>query len=123
MVGQVHQVHRVQSATALTRSGMKDWLVQRVSAILMLVYLVLLAGLLACHWPLSYSTWLHVFSMEWFKISTLIFILCLMLHAWIGVWTIFTDYIHCSLARGVLQILVLLALFSCALWSIWVIWG
>ena len=116
----------VKSISALTRSGMKDWFVQRVSAVLMAIYIIFLVGFIITHsfsGPLSYGSWSCLFHNLFFKIATIIILLSLIFHAWIGVWTIFTDYIHCSVLRGTLQVLVFLAMFSCTLWGVWILWG
>lgn len=120
-------VKSVKNMMSLTGSGIKDWFIQRVSAVLMAIYIILLVGALISHsflqGPVTYSVWMGLFCHTWFKIATFVFLLSLMLHAWIGMWTIFTDYIHCSVIRGVLMTLVLLGMFACTVWGIWIIVG
>lgn len=120
-------VSSVNSITGLTKSGMKDWFIQRITAVLMAAYLIILIGFLMNHYfnfgNLDYVFFMKIFNTLFFKISTFIFILFLLFHAWIGVWTIFTDYIHCSVLRGVLFTLIFLAMLSCALWGAVILWS
>jgi succinate dehydrogenase / fumarate reductase membrane anchor subunit len=111
------------NVTSLSRNGLRDWLVQRVSAVIMAVYVFVLLGFLLWHWPLQYDTWRQLFSCNFMRIATLIVLLNVCLHAWVGMWTIFTDYIKCSCARLTLHVLVLLALFACFAWGVQILWG
>ena len=52
------------------------------------------------------------------KVATVLFILSLLFHAWIGIWTIFTDYVKPYVLRAVLNVLVLLMLAACFFWGI-----
>lgn len=114
----------VSSVTSLTRSGMKDWFVQRISAVYMAIYLIFMVGAIALHTvhaELTYLDWMLMFGHIWFKIATMIFLFSLLFHAWIGVWTIFTDYIHCRWVRGILMTLVLISLLVFAVLGLWII--
>lgn len=111
------------SLTALTKSGLKDWLIQRVSAIILLVYIIFLGAFFVMHLHSGYAQWHRLFTCEWVRIFTLLALFSLIAHAWVGIWTIFTDYIHCSVLRGILQILVILAFIACVVWGINILWG
>ena len=57
--------------------GMRDWLAQRVSAVLLAIYtLVLLVSLLLTP-QLTYGTWAGLFASSWMKVLTLMAILSL----------------------------------------------
>ncbi len=127
MVSKSTGISGVNTVTGLTGSGMKDWFVQRFTAVLMAVYLIVLVAYLAGHYfkfgGLNYLDFMNLFNNLFFKISTFVFLLFLMLHAWIGVWTIFTDYIHCSVLRGTLFVLIFLVMAFCTLWGAWILWS
>jgi succinate dehydrogenase / fumarate reductase membrane anchor subunit len=84
----------VTSITNLTRNGLKDWFIQRVSAVILAVYLFFLVGYFIVHPGLDYATWRGLFACRAMRIFSVLALLSLMAHAWIGLWTIFTDYIH-----------------------------
>lgn len=111
------------SATSLSRSGLRDWLVQRTTALYMVVYLIFLAGVFCCHPHLDYSQWRSLFAATTTKVLTLLFFLSLVLHAWIGLWTVFTDYIKIAGLRMLCYLIVLLALLSTLIWSAVILWS
>lgn len=116
-------VKHVQTITNLGRSGLADWLIQRVSALIMAVYLIVMTGFFLCHPVLDYVTWAALFSHPAMRIFTLLCLLSLLAHAWIGIWTILTDYLKCAFARGTLQILIIIAFIACLAWGIQTLWS
>ena len=112
----------VANATGLTSSGLKDWLLQRVSAVVLGIYTVFLLGYFIIHPNLTYSYWQGLFGNIWMRIATVIVLLSLLLHSWVGIWTIFTDYIKCPVLRGGLQVLMILALVGFFVWGIEIIY-
>lgn len=103
--------------------GLVDWLIQRVSAIAMIVYIIALVAYLIVHPHLSYPEWHYLFSHAWMRIGTILFILLLLYHAWIGIWTVLTDYIKPYLFNILLQVIVLFALAACFIASLQIVWG
>jgi succinate dehydrogenase / fumarate reductase membrane anchor subunit len=106
-----------------TDRGLRDWIIQRVSAIFMAVYSLGLVIYVLCHPALSFAEWHGFFAQQWVKVFTMIFILGLVLHAWIGIWTIFTDYVKPLVIRSILNIFVLLMLFACFFWGVLILWS
>jgi succinate dehydrogenase / fumarate reductase membrane anchor subunit len=103
--------------------GLRDWLAQRVTAIVMALYtLLFLAALLAAP-KIDFSGWRSLFAPQWMKAATLLFLVSLYLHAWIGVRNIFMDYIKSSGLRLVLHVLAIAWLVVCAGWSVQILWG
>lgn len=103
--------------------GLREWTLQRISAVFMAVYIVLMFAYLASHPHLTYAVWHHLFTVFWVQVPTIIFLVCLMVHAWIGLWTIFTDYIKCACIRAILEWLVILALAVYFVWGVQIVWG
>ena len=102
--------------------GMRDWLAQRVSAVLLALYtLVLLVALLFTP-ELNYGSWAGLFASGWMKVLTLLALLSLMYHAWIGVRDIFMDYIKPTGVRLFVQILAILALVGYGCWAVLILW-
>ena len=113
----------VGNVTSLTGNGLRDWLVQRVSAVILAVYTLFLIGYILFHPGIDYQQWLALFQSTWMKIASLLVLLSLMLHAWVGLWTILTDYIKCVYLQLTLYVLVLIALFSFVVWGVQILWG
>jgi succinate dehydrogenase / fumarate reductase membrane anchor subunit len=103
--------------------GLRDWLVQRVSAVVMAVYTVLLAVVLVAAPPLDYADWKALFAHQWMRFATLLFFLSLFLHAWVGMRDILMDYVHPTGLRLALQVAVVLSLVFYAVWTVQVLWS
>lgn len=106
----------------LSRRGFHDWFIQRASAVLIGLYVVFLVGFVACNHPLEYGVWHQLFSNTAMKVATIIVMLSIVWHAWIGLWTVFTDYVKCSCVRLFLQALVLVALLGYVVWCFDILW-
>jgi succinate dehydrogenase / fumarate reductase, membrane anchor subunit len=103
--------------------GTRDWLVQRVTAILMALYTLLLVGLLLATPNLDYESWQLIFKPQWMKLATLLFFAGLYWHAWIGVRNIFMDYIKSSSLRLAMHVFAIAWLTVCAAWSVQILWS
>lgn len=113
----------VKSVLGVNHQGLRDWVIQRISAIFMAIYSIGLISYLICHPGLSFAEWHSLFAHQWMKIITLIFILAIMWHAWIGIWTIFTDYVKPYILRGILNLLVIFMLVACFIWGVLILWS
>jgi len=87
--------------------GLKDWLVQRFTAVIMLIYTLALLGWLLVQRPVGYDTWRTLFNGEWIRYFTLLFALSLFLHAWVGVRDILMDYVRPARLRLPLQVVTI----------------
>ena len=47
----------IKSATGLTGSGSRDWIIQRISAVVLAVYSVVLLGFFLTHGDVTYLEW------------------------------------------------------------------
>lgn len=103
--------------------GLKDWLVQRVTAVVMIVYLLVLVSLIFVFTPQDYGTWRNIFSIQWMRIATFLFFIALFWHAWIGVRNILMDYVHPTAIRLTVQILVIISLLFYLVWSAEILWS
>lgn len=112
----------VESATSLGRSGLQDWLVQRVSAVILTLYIGVLVFYLLLHSDFNYLQWQHLFETSWMRSFSLLALLSLVAHSWVGVWTISTDYIKLLWLRLMFQIIIILSLFYYVVWGVQIIW-
>lgn len=113
----------VKSVLGVNHQGLRDWLIQRVTAVVMIVYALVLAGFFLTHPNVAYYEWHGLFRSQWMKIGTVLVMLALLYHAWIGMWTIFTDYIKVVWLNWVLQIVVILALIAFFLETLLILWS
>ncbi len=103
--------------------GLRDWLAQRATAVIMLVYTLLFLAALVMLPRFDYLHWKALWSLPLMRYATLLFMVALMLHAWIGVRNIFMDYIKDSGLRLILYVLVILALIAYGAWCGQILWG
>jgi succinate dehydrogenase / fumarate reductase, membrane anchor subunit len=103
--------------------GMRLWLSQRLSALIMAVYIVLLVLLLAIFQPANYSDWYTLVSPVWFRLLTFLFFVSLFIHAWLGVSDVFKDYIFNKQLRAYLQIIVDILLVVYLIWASFILWN
>ncbi|WFF42417.1 MULTISPECIES: succinate dehydrogenase, hydrophobic membrane anchor protein [Salinicola] len=113
----------VTNITNLGRSGLSDWLIQRVSALVLAVYALFLVAYLLFHPHLDYVTWSGLFAQTWMRIFSLLAFISMAAHAWVGLWTISTDYLKHTGARFGFQAVVILAIFVFLVWGVQVLWG
>ena len=116
-------VKHVRSSTSLTRSGVSDWLVQRVSALILLAYVIFLLGFYFGHPTLDYLTWHGLFLLPAMRIFSFLTLLALLGHAWVGMWTVLTDYVKPYYLRGILQIFIILAFIACLAFGVTILWS
>ena len=103
--------------------GWRDWLVQRVSAVVMAVYTALILFLVVWTGGLEYAAWKAIFGNELFRLATFVFMLALLWHAWVGVRNIAMDYLKPTSVRLTFQVVVIVLLIAYAGWTIQVLWG
>ena len=103
--------------------GLRDWLVQRITAVLMVLYTLLLVALLVRTPAVDYAAWRDVFVPQWMKLATLLVLAGLYWHAWIGVRNIFMDYVKNSGVRLTMHVLAIVWLAACAAWSVQILWS
>ena len=103
--------------------GLRDWLVQRVTAVVMVVYALVVAGYVLLQPSFGYDTWIDLFSGNLMRSFSLLFLLSLFYHAWIGVRDIVMDYVKPAGIRLVIHVLVILSLVMYLIWSVQILWG
>jgi len=103
--------------------GLRDWLAQRITAVVMIVYTVLFVIALARMPRFDFGSWQALWGAPWMRYATLLFLLSLLYHAWVGVRNIFMDYIKPAGLRLALHALVILALIAYGAWAVQILWG
>jgi succinate dehydrogenase / fumarate reductase membrane anchor subunit len=103
--------------------GLRDWLAQRLTAVVMTLYSLLFLVMLLRAPRLDFTGWCEVFAPQWMKLATLLFLVSLYFHAWIGVRNIFMDYVKSGGVRLALYTLAIAWLVVCAGWSARILWS
>ena len=102
--------------------GLKDFLAQRVTAVVMAVYTVVLLAAFLLSKDTSYQSWAGLFANQWMKLLTFVAFLSRTYHAWIGVRDIWMDYVKPVAVRLTLQVLTILWLVGCAGYAAQILW-
>jgi succinate dehydrogenase / fumarate reductase, membrane anchor subunit len=102
--------------------GLRDWLAQRVTAVVMVLYSLILLIAFFSAADFSYESWAGLFARQWFKIITFVTFLALFYHAWVGMRDVWMDYIKPVWLRLSLQAATILWLLGCAGWAAQILW-
>jgi succinate dehydrogenase membrane anchor subunit len=103
--------------------GLRDWIAQRVTAVVMVIYTVVILSVVAGLPKIDYYQWLVLWQTPLVQYATVLFMVSLLIHAWIGVRNIFMDYIKDPALRLALYVLVIGALMWYGAWSVQLLWG
>ena len=120
----------VTNATNFSRSGLSDWIIQRFSAVILAAYTVFLLAVLVSMPELNYESWREVFSKNSVRLFSVISLLALCGHTWVGMWTVGTDYLtdrqlggKGTFIRLIYQSFCVLLIAVYLLWGIQIFWG
>ena len=118
----------VTAVTSMGRSGLYDWLMQRVTAVILLAYFLLLGWVLIG--GIDYASWKALYSQTWMRVFSLLALLSLGMHAWVGLWAVFSDYLTERLMgtmgnvlRFIAQVVCAIIMFTYVVWGIQILWG
>ena len=120
----------VSSTMNLLRSGLSSWLIQRLSALVLGIYTLCIFGIFIVHPEIDYGTWKAVFDNNLMRVFSIVTLVAACVHGWIGLWTVFTDYLtprlfaaRATAIRKAFQtggaFLIAVYLF----WGIQILWG
>ncbi|MCK5359374.1 MAG: succinate dehydrogenase, hydrophobic membrane anchor protein [Gammaproteobacteria bacterium] len=104
-----------------SRSGLGEWVVQRLTAVYILIYIIVALVVLSFSPVTNHAGWLSLSSGLIFQISTLMFIFSILAHAWLGLKSVFLDYVHSWRVRFVLLMLLATLLIGSAIWALLVV--
>jgi len=119
----------VTNVTSFGRSGLSDFVVQRVSAVIIALYALCIVGFFLLNPGVSYETLAGYFGSLPMKMFSTLAVFATAAHAWIGMWTVGTDYIRghyfgarATAIRIVYQFGCLFILFVYVLWALQIFW-
>lgn len=113
----------VKIASTFGRSGTHDFVLLRASAVIMAAYLIFMVCWFLSTPAVTYEVWVGLYSNLAMKVFTLLTLTGLLIHGWIGIWQVLTDYVKCSRLRGVLQYIFVVALVVYWFTGLFVLWG
>ncbi len=120
----------VTSVTSFGRSGLYDWLIQRVGAVVMAAYVIFIAVYIALNPDLTYEQWSALFGQLWVRVFSFVTLLSFISHAWIGLWAVLTDYLtermmgsKATVLRIFAQMLLGGVAITYLVWGIEILWG
>jgi len=112
----------VKVAGTFGRSGVHDYILLRATAIILLAYVIYLVGFIAIT-EMSFQVWSDFFSLTFTKVFTLMALIAMLVHSWIGIWQVLTDYVKCTLLRGTLQFVLTTVAFAYVIFGFVILWG
>ena len=113
----------VSNASALGRNGVHDYILVRASAIVITLYIIYMIGFFAVTGDLTYEVWSGFFASAFTKVFTLLTLFSILIHAWIGMWQVLTDYVKHVALRLMLQLVIVVALAVYVIYGFVVVWG
>jgi succinate dehydrogenase / fumarate reductase membrane anchor subunit len=103
--------------------GLADWLLQRLTAVVMVAYTVFMVAFVLWCSPATYADWKGMFSGHFVRLLTMTFLVALLYHAWVGVRDIVMDYIKPTGLKLASQALVGVMLLFYLIWSVSILWA
>ncbi|MDH3642580.1 MAG: succinate dehydrogenase, hydrophobic membrane anchor protein [Gammaproteobacteria bacterium] len=120
----------VTNVTSLTRSGLSDFVVQRVTAVILGMYTLCVLGFFVVTPGVDHAQFVAYLGSTSMQLFSTLAVLSTAAHAWIGMWTIGTDYIrehyfgkHATVFRLAYQGGVLGFLFLYVAWALQLFWS
>jgi succinate dehydrogenase / fumarate reductase membrane anchor subunit len=114
----------VTNILSLGRSGLYDWVIQRLSAVIILLYVLCHAAIVIGTPEMTYSEWRGLFANTTMRIFSLVTLLALCAHAWVGIWTIATDYLTTRMLGAKATAIRFIFLMIClCVTVVYLIWG
>jgi len=103
--------------------GLSDWLLQRLTAVVMTAYTLLILGIVLWNGGLDYALWRSLFANDAFRLASFLFMVALGYHAWIGMRDIYMDYVKSTALRLTLEAASVVVLIAYLGWTIQILWG
>lgn len=120
----------VTTATNFGRSGLADWIVQRVTAVVLAAYTIFLVGFIVCTPELTFDIWSDLFNQLWVRVFSLLALLSTIAHGWIGLWGVLTDYVttrfmgnKATSIRAIVLFVYGLVNVTFLVWGVEILWG
>jgi succinate dehydrogenase / fumarate reductase membrane anchor subunit len=108
----------VEAVVSRRAHGLRAWLLQRFTAVYLLLFLVYLGAHFARAPAADFAAWRAWLADPLVNLATGLFVLSLLLHAWVGIRDVIMDYVTHTGLRVALFAAVALTLAGCGLWML-----
>ena len=98
-------------------SGLRAWVIQRISAMYLLVFIVYMLGVFIFAPPGDYPQWRAFVAQPLVSLAILLFYLSLLLHAWVGIRDVLIDYVQSTVIRFTALLGFGLVFMASGLWA------
>lgn len=110
-----------------SKRGLVDFIAQRLTAVIIGIYVIHISVIFALNGDMDYVAWRSYFTSGYSLLLSSLTVLAIVIHSWIGMWTVGTDYIRGQgVAKGIrlgYQVLIGIVLTVFVFWSLGLIWG
>ncbi len=120
----------VTNVMSFGRSGLADFVIQRATAVILALYTLCLVGFFLANPDVTYLELRDYFGNPAMQVFSTMALLSTAAHAWIGMWTIGTDYIRphyfgggATTYRFIYEAGCLFVLFLYVLWGLQIFWS
>ena len=103
-------------------AGLRPWLLQRLSAVYLAVYIIYLWLHFVFQAPADYLAWQGWMASPAISVSAALFFLALLLHVWVGLRDILMDYVQPLSVRLFVTAMLAIGLSACGLWVLRILW-
>lgn len=111
------------------RRGVVDFLLQRLSAVIIGIYVLHVVVVFILNDGIDHQSLVRYFSSPYAKLLLSITVLSIVIHGWVGMWTIGTDYLRqyslgaaANVVRRIYEVLIALTLVAYMAWMLVWVW-
>ncbi|WED22534.1 succinate dehydrogenase, hydrophobic membrane anchor protein [Vibrio sp. JC009] len=112
----------VRHVSSVGRNGVHDFLLIRATAIILTLYTIYLVGFFTFN-DIDYNIWMAFFSGTFTRAFSMLALTSILIHGWIGLWQVLTDYVKPTLLRGALQLVIVAVLLIYFFSGLFILWG
>ena len=102
-------------------SGFSAWLLQRISAVYMLLFIILIPLYIWQQGVSDYNQWQHLLAEPAMALLWSLFFMAMLAHAWVGIRDILIDYVHQLSLRLALLLIIASLLVMMLFWVLGVL--
>jgi len=103
--------------------GLRNWIIQRVSAIYMGLFLIYLFLHIWFDAPRDYAQWREWVSAVPVNSMLVLFVIALLLHVWVGMRDVILDYIHPLALRMLALVALIGGLLVLGIWMLGILYS
>ena len=102
--------------------GMRDWLMQRISAVVMIVFTLVIIVSCLLSKTTGYAWWAGLMAQPLMQAMAMVTFIALAWHAWVGMRDIWMDYVKHAGLRLALHVLTIVWMLGCLTYAIRALW-